>query len=127
MAGVLQQASGSLPEQSSVFCAWAVEHCMLADGYIPAVAQEVLLLLFLGERGAARLVAAAGQYRAATAEPLAHADAVNDLAAAPAAAVQQPAGERHANGSSAGGSAAAPTVPDLLGGHQPLSQVSLTR
>ncbi|CAJ1446941.1 unnamed protein product [Effrenium voratum] len=112
VAGVLQQASGSLPEQSSVFCAWAVEHCMLADGYIPAVAQEVLLLLFLGERGAARLVAAAGQYRAATAEPLAHADAVNDLAAAPAAAAQQPAGERHANGSSAGGSAAAPTVPD---------------
>ncbi|CAJ1414226.1 unnamed protein product, partial [Effrenium voratum] len=103
VAGVLQQASGSLPEQSSVFCAWAVEHCMLADGYIPAVAQEVLLLLFLGERGAARLVAAAGQYRAATAEPLAHADArrpSNPQASGTPMAAQQAAALQ------------APTVPD---------------
>ena len=56
LPSVLQAASASLPAESSVFLPWAVERCALADGYIPATAQEVLLWLFLGEREAAQLV-----------------------------------------------------------------------
>ena len=55
--------SASLPAESPMFLPRAVERCTLADGYIPAAAQEVLVLLFLGERGAAQLVAAANQNR----------------------------------------------------------------
>ena len=42
----------SLPASVSVFLAWAVEQCLTLDGYIPASAQETLLVLFLGEHQA---------------------------------------------------------------------------
>ena len=63
LPGVLQATSASLLAESSALLLWAVERCTLADGYIPATAQEVLLWLFLGERGAAQLVDAADQRR----------------------------------------------------------------
>ena len=61
LSGVLQAASASLPAESSVFLPWAVERCTLADGYIPATAQEVLLL--------PQLVAAADQHRGSHQSP----------------------------------------------------------
>ena len=45
-------ASAPFPAASFLFLPWAVERRTLSDGYIPATAQEVLLLLFLRERRA---------------------------------------------------------------------------
>ena len=66
---VLQQASAYLPASASVFLTWAVERCTTPEGYIPATAQETLLLLFLGEGRAAQLVATADAFRASIDRP----------------------------------------------------------
>ena len=62
-------ARSALPQGSAVFLAWAVEQCSFPNGYIPATAQETLLLLFLGERRSAEIAAAADRFRSARPPP----------------------------------------------------------
>ena len=54
----LAAAGAQLPSGASIYVPWAVRGCSRNSGYIPATAQEALLVCFLGERGSAALAAA---------------------------------------------------------------------
>ena len=59
----LAATGAQLPSSASIYVPWAVQGCSRNSGYVPATAQEALLLRFLGERGSAALAAAAARFR----------------------------------------------------------------